>query len=206
MTPQRPLILLEGPSADLHRDRYDRLVFTLEWGVLLRFFCLFFFACMLVLYINIHKWLKHGKDREILLPGSRTCVQIASKHFCKLEKLVGNKIKHELLRSIMSIVSSYVVLSPPSLFHHRRRLIGGSNITAWVTQHLVIFGQVPNKHGFSMVFAVYTEEFVRFVMFGPSYGVSAWGLPMPSWESVCVRERERKKRGIPAPLIHVMFF
>lgn len=30
-------------------------------------------------------------------------------------------IKHQLFRSILSILSSYVVISPPSLFHHRRR-------------------------------------------------------------------------------------
>lgn len=45
-----------------------------------------------------------------------------------------------------------------------------------------------------MVFVVYTEELVRFVLFGPSYEGSAWGLPMPSWESVCVWEREREEK------------
>ncbi len=35
-------------------------------------------------------------------------MQIASKHFCKLEELVEDKIKHELFRSILPIFSSYV--------------------------------------------------------------------------------------------------
>lgn len=87
-----------------------------------------FLVCffLLVLYINNWSMEKIGKYMEIL-PGSRTCVQIASKHFWKLQKLLGkqdlNMIKHEVLRSILSILSSYVVKPtqslPPSTPPHR---------------------------------------------------------------------------------------
>ena len=48
MTPQRPWILLEGPYADLHRDRYGMIDWFSPWSECFSdFFGLLFFACLI---------------------------------------------------------------------------------------------------------------------------------------------------------------
>lgn len=120
-------------------------------------------------------------------------------------------IKLNMNYSEASCRSSLVMwLSPPNLFPHRRRLIG-SNITAWVThlthplffedslslQHLVIFGQVPNKHGFfhgvcGLHRRVCEIRHVRALLLGDPLGGCQCHLENRSvWE----REREEKTRN-----------
>lgn len=84
--------------------------------------------------------------------------------------------KHELPRSILSILSSYVVILPPNLFPHRRRLIG-SNIT-WVTHftHFSFLKTFYHSNIWSSSNKFLTNMFFPWCL---------WFTPKSLWDSLC---------------------